>query len=478
MKKFLAVILSVVMLFTVLPMAASAKVENDDKIITDLLSDDYYHLNYVKENDYFKTKIAVYTALSLYDKAWDNYFTGSVDTDYAKTILLALIDRFEEEYNNETYEEILSALGTAKTVAELIEKVDGYTHILELAENSTWATSLGVVNTALKALNLSNEVYEEYVKSYAIILSCQAANVYYGEFLTYIIDNCDDKNVKKAAEELKKNITASLEESRDALIAELVEDAGKGGVEIGIELAMDAYSVTAVIKGIYNTVGSLGVKLFGTNNKYQYMSSLAMLAKIEDVIPAYVQDAIAGEDEMGRDFAVNAILTIRETGEAMLTNLGKVQEDTIVEKLVKTENLGEMIETASVESAKLDTYRDIIEADATYKVYDVYTKSASSTKATVRAANGDFIATVPATEELSILDQNGAFVNKYNENTATYIKVIVTFAEGDTVAYEDVTSSPSTPSNPAKKGIFAQLIESIINAFKQIFESLFSFGKK
>ena len=256
MKKLIAVLLAALMLFTVIPMAAFAADEKKDVVIEDILNGEYEHLNYVNAKKYFKTERALYTVGGLYDNAWDNFFTGSVNTDYAKTILLALIDRFEAEYNNETFEEILSSLKAAKTVADLVEKVDGFTEVLDLAANSAWADSLGVLNTLIKVGNMANDTYEKYVEGYAVILSCQAASVYYGELLQYIADNSSDKNMKKAALDLKENITASLEEARDALIAELTADVAKDGAEIGIQIAMDSYGVTAVIKTVYNTIGN------------------------------------------------------------------------------------------------------------------------------------------------------------------------------------------------------------------------------
>lgn len=476
MKKILAFLLAAVMLLSLVPMSAFAKVSDDDKLVTELLSDEFYHLNYVKENDYFKSKLKLYTALSLYDDAWDNYFSGSVDTDYAKTILLALIDRVEEEYKNETYEKIISVLSGAKTVAELIEKVDKYTKILDLANNSSWATSLGVVGTAIKAMKMTNELYEQYVQGYAVILSCQAANNYYNEFLGYIEETCDDKNVKSAATDLKDNITSSLEDARDKLIGQIAVDAAKGSAEIGIELAMDSYSVTSVIKTVYKTIGNLGDKLFNTKDKYQYMSSLAMLAKIEDVMPAYVNDILAGNDELADTFALSSLATIRETGEMMLANLGKVTEDAVSEKLVDTANLTEMITTASVEAAKLSLYRAIIEADGQYKTYDVFTSTDSSKRAVVYNADGLIVMTLPATGEKFVIEDTGACASTYSEAMGGYIKVMVAFDKDYEVSYKTPSSSSGSGSSSGGSG-FAAIFQNLFKALADLFKNLFKFGK-
>lgn len=479
MKKAIAVFLAVLMAFSFVSVTAFAKVENSDKVVDELVNGEYSHVNYVVGKKYFKTDIATYTALGLYDKAWDNYFTGSVDTDYAKTILLALIDRFEEEYNNETYEEIIKVLKTASSVAELVEKVDSYTGILDLAENSAWATSLGVVNAAVKAMNMSNDLYEQYVQGYAVILSCQAASVYYGDFLDYIAANVSDKAVKAAANELKANITQSLEEARDELIKSLAEAAGKQGASIGINLAMSAYSVTAVISSVYNAIGSFGDKLFATKDKYQYMSSLAMITKIEEVMPTYVNDALASEDEIAGEFAVCAILTMRETGESMLARLGKVTEDSIVEKLIDKADMKEMINNAAMEAAKLNVYSKLLKAEETYKVVDVYTSIGNNKKVTLKDSEGIILATISAGKDYDAIDKDGCYVNVYNDAAASYVQVIVTFVEDTAVTYTTVTtgSSTSSSSTPKKSGL-AGIFQSIIDAFMNAFKSLFSFGKK
>ena len=476
MKKILALLLAALMLLSLVPITAFAKVADDDKIVTRLLSDDFYHLNYVRENNYFSSKLKLYTALSLYDNAWDNYFSGSVDTDYAKTILLALIDRVEAQYNNETYEKIISVLSGAKTVAELVEKVDKYTQVLDLANNSAWASSLGVIGTAVKAMNMTNELYEEYVRSYAIILSCQAANNYYNEFLGYIEENCEDKNVKAAAADLRANITSSLEESRDKLIAQIAEDAAKGSAEIGIELAMDSYSVTSIIKTVYETIGNLGDKLFNTKDKYQYMSSLAMLAKIEDILPEYVRGVLAGEDELADTFSLSSLATIRETGEKMLANLGKVTEDAVSEKLVDTADLKEMITTASVEAAKLSVYRSVIEADEKYTSYDVFTSTDSSKRAVVYDKDGTIVMSLSANEAKSIIDETGAYSSTYCEATGGYIRVMVAFGEGYKVVYK-TPSSGSSGGGSSVGGGFAAFFQNLFKALADIFKNLFNFGK-
>lgn len=475
MKKLLAVFLAALMILSVLPMASFAA-EKKDVVIEDILNGDYNHLTYAAEKKYFKTEIGVYTAFSLYDKAWDNFFTGSVDTDYAKTILLALIDRFEAEYDNETFEKILSTLKTAKSAADFIAKVDEYTGILELASNSAWADSLGAVNAIIKIAEEGNKLYEKYVEEYAVVLSCQAASVYYGELLQYLADNCSDKNVRKAAAELKENITKSLDEARDALIAKLAEAATSDGVEIGIDAAMSSNTVTAIIGTVYHTIGNLGDKLFNTQDKYQYMTSLAMIAKIEDVLPAYVAGALNNEDEILSDFALSAMMTMRETGEGMLISLAKVKEDSTTEKLLNNSSadIASLKKQGAEGIAKIALYRELVAEGLTAEVCDVFVNAEARQVAKVFNANGDLVATVRDTK-IHEINNTGAYVSEYNANTASYVKAIATFSEGCTVTYTEVSSSSGSTgstSSGSKTGL-AAIFQSIIDAFKNLFANLF-----
>lgn len=474
MKKLIAVLLAALMLFTVIPMAAFAADEKKDVVIEDILNGEYEHLNYVKAKKYFKTERALYTVGGLYDNAWDNFFTGSVNTDYAKTILLALIDRFEAEYNNETFEEILAVLKTTQTVAGLVEKVDQYTEILDLAANSAWADSLGVLNTLIKVGNMANDTYEKYVEGYAVILSCQAASVYYGELLQYIADNSSDKNMKKAALELKENITASLEEARDALIAELTADVAKDGAEIGIQIAMDSYGVTAVIKTVYNTIGNLGNKLFSTQDKYQYMTSLAMIAEIESFLPAYIAEAMNGEEELGASFALNAMITIRETGEGMLLGLAKVKEDSKSEALLKnsTADIAALKKMGAEGCAKLALYRDLIAEGLTEKVCDVFVNADKNKIMKIYNAEGELVASA-RDAKVKVANESCVIVSEHNDTTDSFVKAAATFVEGCTVSYaESASSTGGNTSSGSKKG-FAAFLQSIIDAITNFFANLF-----
>lgn len=483
MKKLCAIFLAALMLLTVLPMAAFAKVSNNDKIMAEIMNENFEHINYLKNKNYFETEITAYRVANA--AIWVDLLSGEGQKQTAKEILLAIIDRIDAEYNNETFEKILEALKVAAKAGQLIEKVDSYTNLLSLAESSGWTTSMGVLNGAIELANFGNNEYEKFIEGYAIILSCQAASIYYGDFLQYIANTTDDQYISAAALELKGNITKSLEDARDELIEELTKDAGKEVASIGVGIALDSFGVTATIKGVYNAIITASDKLFNAKEVYFYMNSLATLYKIESITPAYVtsiNNKIATTDDvdpMELDFAQIALLTLRSIGEDMLTNLGKVKTDSIVAKIFKNTEEAESLKRAgALASTKLDVYRDIILADDTYTTYSVYIDTTVGKDLTVRDATGAPLATMRSGRASKLLNEDGAFYSVYNEISREYVRVIVTFSDGCTYALSKPSSSSSSGGSGSSGstsggGFFAQLFAAIAAFFK----SLFSFGK-
>ena len=481
MKKLLAIFLAAIMVLTIVPFSAFAKVEINDKLMNELMNGTFHHVSYVKEKKYFSSAIGWYTLLGLYDDAWNNFFTGKVDQNNAQSVLLGLIDRMEEEYNNETYEKILAILSTAKTGAELVEKLGSVSGLFNLADNAAWSKSLGVAGTVLQGLNLGNEIYEKFVQGYAVILSCQAASIYYGDFLDYVAENCDDKDIKKAASDLKETLVKSLEDAVNDLLAKLASESGEGVIEIVVNIALSSFSVTAIAKTVFGIVGSLGDAIFNTKEQFLYMSSLAIITKIEETIPNYVANELKGGDELSSSFAVNALLTLHEIGEDMLTNLSQVKDNvnnsTIGRLFSGSADESALIRECSIEKAKLNVYRMIINADDTYKTYDVFTSTDTTKKAVVYDANGYALVTLPANAEKSILNETGAYATVYDSTISTYIKVMVTFSEGCEVVYKNPTTSGSSSSSSSSGGGIGGFFSSLFQAFADLFKALFSFGK-
>ncbi len=474
MKKVCAIFLAALMLLTVLPMAAFAKVGNDDKIIDEILNGSFQHMTYTQDNKYFKSVLTTYAVFHADD--WGDQIEGNTyEAKAAKTVLLGLIDKIEAELNNETYKQILSVLQGASDAAGLLEKVDSVTHVLDLAENSTWATSLGVLNGLIKAGKLANEQYENYKEGLAIILSCQAANSYYGDLLDYIAANVDDPNIAAAATELKAKMTMKLDEANDALLQEMIDNIGKEGVLIGINAAMSTNSVTAAINTAYGLISNIGDKLFNATDTCTYASALAALTRMEEKLPTYVDAQIKGEDANAASFAKISLLSLREAGETMLSNLGKATADSIIAKLFKNaDKATELSKAGAIEAIKLGVYHDIILADADYTVYDVQTIAEVKKNATIYNSEGYAVAVLKNGTESAKITDDGAFYSTYNSIVGTYVKVIVTFGEGYEVKLSTASSSSSSSgsgssSSSSGGGFFASFFKAIADFFKNLF---------
>lgn len=151
MKKFAAVLLAALMLLTAMPLCASAAQSGyvHDEVLDD---GNYYHMEYVEQEGFFANSINLMTALGLYDDAWYNYFDKSVDINYAKAILLSLVEKVEEKYENQVYEEIIGALEGASDIMGVITKVGDFTEkfsdALKFTQSAEWSKSIEILNAA------------------------------------------------------------------------------------------------------------------------------------------------------------------------------------------------------------------------------------------------------------------------------------------------------------------------------------------
>ena len=118
MKKILAIFLTVLMVLTIVPMAAFARVDNGDKIITEILNNNSFnHIKFVDDKDSFKGELIPYKIGHV--STWLGSISGEEDANYAKEVLLAMIERAEPDLQNETFEKIIKALEGAKTAADI-----------------------------------------------------------------------------------------------------------------------------------------------------------------------------------------------------------------------------------------------------------------------------------------------------------------------------------------------------------------------
>lgn len=424
-RKILAVILAVMMIVCALPFAAFAA---DGSYIHDEILDNshYYHMEYVEKEGGFKNQFAFYTALGFYDNAWYNYFDSSVDINYAKAILLGLIEQVEAEYNNETFEEIMNVLGGANSAMEVITKAgeiaSKFTDALEFTQSDAWGTTLGVLGTAIKAANYGNEVYKAYVKGYAMILSAKAASAFYGDFLTYLVENCKNEDVQVAAKEIAETIDSEMQTAVDELVKSLTANAGKDAVSLAAGLALDSYGVTAAIKGAYNTIVSISDKLFNTKNKYEFMMSLVETYDIEECFTDWAKAAFESDNADYASFAESTVIAVRATGESLLSKLASAKTSALV-NLVKKYDTTEIKVKTAAELAKLDVASAILAAgaDADFAKSVVVT---GNTALTVKAADADVIAIADGEAVPAAITASGAYASVYNEGLGEYVKAV------------------------------------------------------
>lgn len=424
-RKILALILAVMMIVCALPFAAFA---TDGSAIHDEILDNshYYHMNYVENENYFKGEFGWYTALGFYDNAWYNLIDKSVDIDYAKAVLLGLIEQVEAEYNNETFEEIMKVLNGASSAMGVIEKVsevsEKFTDALDFAQSAEWGTTLGVLNGVIKAANYGNEVYKAYVKGYAMILSAKAASAFYGDFLTYLSENCKNEAVRKAAKEIAATIDAEMQAAVDELVKSLAANAGKDAVTIAAEVALDSYGVTAAIKGAYKTVINISDKLFNTKDKYEFMVSLVETYYIEDCFTEWAKAAFESENDDYASFAESTVIAVRETGEGLLAKLAAAKTAALV-NMVKAYDATEIKVKTAAELAKLNVASAILaaDADAAYAKSVVVT---GNTAVAVKAADTDIITIADGEAVPAVVTASGAYGSVYNDGLGQYVKAV------------------------------------------------------
>lgn len=471
MKKLCAILLAALMLVTMLPFAAFAKVADNDKIMTEILDGEYQHMSYTKDNDYFKAGLIAYSVF--HADTWGSQIKGdTMEAKAAKTVLLGLIDKIEAELNNETFEKILAVLKGASTVGGLVEKANDLTGKLDFVTSSGWTTAFSTLNGIIKFANLANEEYEKYMEGYAVILSCQAAGSYYGGLLDYIAEHVADENIANAALELKGYITANLEEASEDLMKKMGDDVGQQGALIAIDAAMNTNTVTAAIKTGYGVVTSIGDKLFNATDTCTYISSLAAVTRIEDVLPAYIRSEMASEDAFAADFAKISMVSLREAGETMLSNLGKVTADSIVAKVFKNaDKANELALNGARNALKLHVYHDILLADPTYQTYDVFIDNTESQNLIIRDQDNYQIYTIRYAREISKITDQGAFYSTFNENVGKYIRVAVTFIDNCTTSLAKPSSSSSSSSSSGG-GFFASFFAAIAEFFRNLFSFL------
>lgn len=509
MKKLIAVLLATLMLLTAVPFAAFAKVEPTDRIVSEIENASLYrHITYVKANNEFKKERDLMTGFATYDDAWRNAFTDNVDVKYAEGILLSLIEQIEAEYKNKTFEKILDILSKVQKGAEVIEKIDSFTHVLDLAESTEWGTAINVLKNVINVGNMANDFYKKYVEAYARVLSIQSASIYYADLLDFIIANVSGNHadtIKNAAREIKSQMTETFEQSRNRILAELVTEAAIDGIEAGISAAMKTNTITAVIDTVYQLSGTIGKKVFNTQNLYEYMTSLAELVEIEDCVPPFVATAKAGAllmpkkaaalteeetetkekaDERAWDFAIHALAVMRETGEYLVKKLAEAKSSSKWNQIGETtgwwsntEEMNAVIKDAAIMYAKSHAYRRIIDTEGVVQTYATWVFINKGKNTVVYNSQNQIVGKIISETDIDVVNEHVALYAENDTDIGGFIKVVVPLEDGLYCQHPNyvVGSTTSSSGSSGSSGgfsfgsIFSNLFKSLGDFFKNLF---------
>lgn len=341
-KKILAVVLAVIMAVCVIPFSVSADQElvsadarvagwnsNFSLLTVKLLdNENSAHWKYVAENNKeISDTMLTYTAFALYDDAWKNGFDKSVSVETAKEVLLTLIEKVDAGVGPSKFNEILKVLKTATSLKDLVEKADKIVDLSTVVDSAAWKTAFSYIETAIKLGDLYEETRDEVIEAYAKILSVQAANKYYLEYLQYICDTCPYTVLRQAASELKNDINESVESIIKKEVLKASGFTASNVLNTAARIAMNSNSYTAVALKVYDIGTSVADVLWNTSDQYVLMDELYTSFYAETAAVDWAKAAkLAGNAEW-YEFAVATVLGIRETGAQALYDLKVAQNE-------------------------------------------------------------------------------------------------------------------------------------------------------
>ena len=347
-KKIVSVVLAVLMLLTVIPFAVFADEDDvtaesrvarwnqDAELVIDKLLDNTNstHWKYVAENDQYLSKtMLTYTIFSLYDDAWKNGFDNSVSVDRAEEILVSLIEKVDANVGESKVAEIRKVLEAAVDLNDLLQKVNGIIEFSDTLNSTSWNTAFQYIEWTIEAADLYEECRDRVIDAYVQILSVQAANDLYIEFLQYVADNCTYLNVITAA----NNLIESIEESVDSLIKkEVLNAAGFGASKLfdtAARIAMNTNSYTAVALKVYDTGTSVADTLWNTSDQYELMDELYTTFFVETCAASWAMEAKNSPNIEKYEFALLTLISLRKIGCDALYNLKVAQNGGIIGRI-------------------------------------------------------------------------------------------------------------------------------------------------
>ncbi|MBR4452214.1 MAG: hypothetical protein IKS39_10295 [Clostridia bacterium] len=350
-KKILAIALALLMVLCVVPYSAFAESTEPELvsaqtrvngwngnfgiIITKLLNNEKSaHWKYVAENnENLARTMLTYTAFALYDDAWKNGFDNSVSIDNAEKILCSLIEKVDANIGESKFNEILKVLKTASDFNDLLQKVNGYVKISDTLTSTEWTTAFKYIKYAIELGDLYEEERDRVIEAYAQILSVQAANDYYKDFLNYLANNCQYNVVVTAARNLVNNINSSV---KDIIKKEVLNAGGFAASKVlttAARIAMQSNAYTAVALKVYDVGTSVVDALWNTSDQYAIMDQLYTTFFVEDGAVSWVEASLSNNDKEWYEFAIGLLLGLREAGSQSLYDLKLAQNEGIIGKI-------------------------------------------------------------------------------------------------------------------------------------------------
>ncbi len=449
-KKVLAVVLALVMVIGCVPFIAladdgeaasytaaektSAWKENFAPVLEELTSNESSaHWKYVAENnENLSRSMLTYTIFALYDDAWKNGFDKSVSVETAEQVLVSLIEKIDANIGESKFHEILEVLKTASDINDLLQKVNSYVEISDVLTSSEWNTAFKYINSAIKLGNLYEKERDDVIEAYAKILSVQAANEYYKDFLNYVASVTSYDVVVTACRNLIADIDGSIESLIKGEIAKATGFTASNVLTTAARIAADTNAYTAVALKVYDIGKSAADVLWNTSDQYVLMDQLYTTFFVEAAASSYAKKASREGDAELYEFAIGALLALRQGGAETLYNLKLAQNEGVVGMVKNQINYNVTINEAA-ELAFLALAKDVLfNTDiATYVPVDSIIQV--NTVATVKVGNTKLFGETPVT----VSGDDGYFTVTANSAAGTYIKTGFVAAGRDVKIYSD-----------------------------------------
>ena len=430
--KIISVILAVVMALSVLPFAAFAAEEDDDRVAawkanySLLLEEVFDNTNYTSWNYVNENKKAIdqsdsaLAAFALYDGAWISFFRNgsTADPENAKKALLALTEKVNDGY----VDEIAKIIDTAEDVNDMIQKVNEYLHI-DLFASAGWSKTFEYIGYIGKAINWYQDARDKFVKAYAEILSVQMANMYYVDMLQYIVEKNSYAPLTAAAEELINEIQAGVEEALMNVADQIATESANAALNTLGSAALNSNAYTAVALKIYQVGTSVVDFLWNTSDLHEVFDTIRTAYYYQSDIAEWAKAAVNGTDSEKAIAALSYAISARDFSEEALYRLKAAQDDGAIGK-VQRKLYGTVYNDIEVNRAALETMRNMFFDVAPDKMKEVKRVITAYCPVNVELLEGtNVIFTMPDGEEKIVSNDKGVFRSVYSEFANTYHKV-------------------------------------------------------